>query len=752
MGQDLSGAHIVGGDVTYNFLGYDADTTVANYRLRFTIYRDNLGGGAEFDPGSLAFFGVFRRNNTGGWTYIRQVTNVNPSNPLVIQAEDDPCVEEPIGTVGVEQAFYQFNLALPITGEDYMIAYQRCCRNGTISNLVNPGDTGAAFDIIITHEAQVSGNSSPVFNDFPPIFICAGFPLTVDQSATDPDGDLLQYTFCSPFTAGGTLDANSNGNTPAGCCDCVRPSPTICGPPFDNVVFNPPYSMSQPLGGSPVVSIDPLTGLITGVPQATGQFVVGVCVEEFRNGVSIGKVRRDFQFNVLNCNKEVNAGVQSEEIIETPDSRTFVINACGDSTLQIQNISTDERFIQTYHWEFYEEGQLFNEITGSAGNGDANITFPGLGRYTGLLIANKGIDCADTAAFNINIFPGLDAGYEFDYDTCVAGPVIFDDLSETEGNNNLVGWSWQFGDGEFSDEVNPQHIYTTPGKKEVVLTVEDNNECQDSLVQIVEYFPSPRTIIVEPSNFIGCTPSTIKLENLSTPIDSTYDITWDLGDGTFSNEISPEHTYEEAGVYSLSLDIISPIGCLIARRYESFIRIEESPVANFDCFPEQPTVFNKTVNFTDRTDKAGAWLWDFGGVGSSFVQNPTYTFPDTGIYNVMLTAYHPVTNCPDTISKVIDVIPTVEFHFPNAFTPNDDSSNDKFLGNGFYEGLRDFEISIWNRWGQQVFSSQDPREGWNGQEFNSGKAAPQGVYVFKSSYKDPRGKSFMQEGHVTLLR
>ena len=104
------------------------------------------------------------------------------------------------------------------------------------------------------------------------------------------------------------------------------------------------------------------------------------------------------------------------------------------------------------------------------------------------------------------------------------------------------------------------------------------------------------------------------------------------------------------------------------------------------------------------------------------------------------------------MSKIIDVRPTVEFHFPNAFTPNSDSNNDLFLGNGFHGGLIDFEMSIWNRWGQMVFETQDSRAGWNGQEFNTGKASPQGVYVFKASYKDPRGNDFVQEGHVTLLR
>jgi len=74
------------------------------------------------------------------------------------------------------------------------------------------------------------------------------------------------------------------------------------------------------------------------------------------------------------------------------------------------------------------------------------------------------------------------------------------------------------------------------------------------------------------------------------------------------------------------------------------------------------------------------------------------------------------------------------------------------LGNGYYEGLAGYSMTIWNRWGQMIFESEDPREGWNGREFNTGKQAPQGVYIYKAKYSDPRGKDFLEEGQVTLLR
>ena len=89
---------------------------------------------------------------------------------------------------------------------------------------------------------------------------------------------------------------------------------------------------------------------------------------------------------------------------------------------------------------------------------------------------------------------------------------------------------------------------------------------------------------------------------------------------------------------------------------------------------------------------------------------------------------------------------------PNAFTPNNDGSNDIFKGKGFFQAISNYELNVFNRWGQMIFSSQDPNEGWNGQFENTGAISPLGVYVYKASFIDPRGEQKVVEGHVTLIR
>ncbi|MBT8229747.1 MAG: gliding motility-associated C-terminal domain-containing protein, partial [Bacteroidia bacterium] len=84
--------------------------------------------------------------------------------------------------------------------------------------------------------------------------------------------------------------------------------------------------------------------------------------------------------------------------------------------------------------------------------------------------------------------------------------------------------------------------------------------------------------------------------------------------------------------------------------------------------------------------------------------------------------------------------------------PNNDAKNDEFLGNGYYDGLSNYNMQIWNRWGELIFETNDPRVGWNGQYDNTGSQLPQGVYIYKISYSGPRGEKESQEGHVTLIR
>jgi len=732
--SNVQARHIIGGVMTYEC------TSAGEYKFTLKVYRDcNCTNCAELDP--VAFIAAYEcdvgedchlENQSSYYTRI----NV-PLGPVsFVEAPDYPCLIPP--NVCVQEGIYTFTLELPVSDKSYHISYQRCCRNVTINNIINPENAGATYAVEITPEAQQVCNDSPTFNDFPPTVICAGQELVFDHSATDPDGDQLVYEFCSPVLGGGPLLDGVNYNSCAG----ANPIPA-CPPPYNSVSFlGPTYSAAMPMAGNPVVTIDPNTGIISGVPEILGQFVVSVCVSEYRDGVFLGKVYRDFQFNVASCDPTVIADIEADEII---GAQEFVINSCGENTVTFVNDSYEQQYIDSYRWIFDINGtpQYFDEWNPS-------VTFPGIGTYQGTLLLNEGTECGDTALINVNIFPSINANFTSAYDTCVAGPVNFTDLSTT-GSGFLTAWDWKFGDQGSSSAKNPSHIYTEPGNIPVTLTVRDTNKCVDEATKIIEYFPVPALIVVAPSSYIGCSPADIFFNNLSFPIDSTYDINWDFGDGGSGYDISPSHTYYETGVYTVAVEIISPIGCQTDTVFNDLITVEPSPEAGFSYLPEEPSNINADINFIDESKEAVNWYWEFGTGDYSYATFPSYSFPDTGLYKITQVVTH-MSGCKDTLIKFLDIRPEIRFYLPNAFTPNQDSVNDEYKGKGVLLGLKEFNMSIWSRWGQLVYETNNPKDGWDGTKMNSGKDAPPGVYLVLVRYTGPRGDKFEIKGIATLLR
>ncbi len=727
--------HIVGGDVTYRFVSRQG--TNVTFEITFTMYRDSQGGGAQFD--NQGRFGLFRGNGNI-WSH-EQTYIENPSDITTLNIDTgNPCLEVPTG-IGVQSGVYKFEVTFQQSAtESYMVAYQRCCRNNSIFNILSPEDTGAVFSATISPLAQAEGDNSPTFNDFPPVVICANSLLNFDHSATDVDGDQIVYSFCTPLSAGGTDGVNGGM---ADDCTGITPNPMNCLPPFTEVNFRlPEYRFDDPLGNG--VNIAQNTGLISGVPMILGQFVVGVCATTYRNGVEIGRLSRDFQFNVTNCEIAVQASIGASNIL---NGEEFIVNSCGDFDVDFVNLSTDVTKIFSYDWQFDIKGDLVEFDTK-----DISYTFPDTGRYEGLLLLNNSGDfanCKDTAYITVNIYPAIIADFSFMYDTCIAGPIDFINLSRT-GAGDILSNEWTFEQNATSDLKDPTYLYSTPGVKPIKLTVEDKNECRDSLVKDLTWYPVPPLIIIEPSTFIGCVPARISFNNLSSPIDSSYDVIWDFGDGTIANEVSPTHVYEEVGNYSISVDITSPLDCQTDNSFGDWIRVLESPVAGFSFTPEMPSIFNRTVDFIDESSGAVSWFYNIGGFGF-LERNPTYTFPDTGVVEVIQIVTHP-SGCTDSLAILLDIKPLVTLHMPNAFTPNNDGLNDFFKGKGFFDGFQDYRMNVWNRWGERVFETLDPDLGWNGKKENNGENSPVGVYVYTIQYTGPRGEANELKGHVTLIR
>lgn len=731
---DSYARHIIGGDITYECLGN------GRYKVTMFIYRDCRPQENAAALDAQASIAVYRGN-----TQFSLVGSffASLSSSGRIDPPDYPCVELPPGLC-VERGQYEFEITLPSwpSSQSYYIVYQRCCRNNTISNIVDPGSIGATYFIEITPESQESCNNSPVFKNFPPTVVCVDQSFVFDHSVSDTESDSIVYRFGTPLEGGGLSGSSFNNPGDPSACDGVKPTPP-CRPPYRGVRFrSPTYSTENPMGGDPIISIDSETGIITGTPTIQGQFVITVIAEEYKDGEKIGEVNRDFQFNVAKCDPTVFARVQSAITID--ESNVF-LRSCGEFTIPFRDSSYEERFISTYKWKFNINGEeeVYNQK-------NVDVTFPALGEYSGQLIVNEGTECSDSTDIDISVLPNIEADFEFAYDTCIAGDVVFNNFSYSDADGGITEYSWDFGDGNISPNQNPAHFYQEPGIWDASLIIRDGNNCMDTLTKAISYFPVPPDHAFPDQKDIACLPADVLFDNLPPPVNETYDITWDFGDGTTGIGYRPVHTYTEQGTYDVGVSLVSPIGCETSAFFPDMITTQPSPVADFDFTPLRPTNLDKEVTFINKSEAAIAYGWNIERIGSYSSENLVINFPDSGIYNVSLIAVHE-NGCTDTLLRPVDIEPIVIFTVPNAFSPNGDSENDIFKGIGVFVGMKEFVIRVYDRWGNQVYEGHDPQEGWDGSLANSSYMASPGMYVYMVEYLDARNRPKKHFGEVFLI-
>ncbi len=725
-------AHLIGGEITYRCLGN------GNYTFTMKIYRDCRGSGAQFDSAPGGFLvgtvSIYEGNSL--------LRNIDLSAPTITRLEPElsPCFVVP-RNVCVEEGVYTWTTNLPPSTEDYHISYQRCCRNETINNLLDPDGQGATYTVTVRANAQSECNNSPTFNNIPPIVICGNEQLDVDQSAQNNDPDTyLRYALCEPYNGGGRLDTEPGLFSFNG----IAPNPDA-PPPYASSNFRQPnFSFSYPMPAAPAISIDSVTGRITGFPNANGQYVVAICVKEFKlGGELINEVRREFQFNVTDCERKVFSSIEADSSI----SDTYFLTSCGDRSINIVNNSRDPQFIESYLWKFEEGGVEMTETTK-----DFSHTFQDTGRYIIYMYLNEGIqdeNCKDSAVIDLRIGGKVEADFDFSYDTCVDSGVQFEDLSSSE-YSKIERYEWDFDDGGQAFIANPQHGYSEGGRYDVELWVKDAQGCSDRIIKNVAYFPVPQLIVLAPVVDLSCAPVEFVLDLDNELITSEYEVTWFIDGIEVAKGLNQTVVFEEPGVHDLSVEILSPFGCELMEEWKGQIEVLQPPIADFSFFPTALNQLESTTRFNNLSQFADGYLWTIGDY-SSTEENPIYHFPDTGMFTIQLVATKN-NGCTDTAWAVADVTPLNTFFLPNAFTPNTDGYSDVYRGQGIFLGMKNFHMRIWDRWGEEVFTSEDPNLGWDGTNPSNGEACPQGVYFCRVEYYNARGEFRSIEEKISLLR
>jgi len=333
--------------------------------------------------------------------------------------------------------------------------------------------------------------------------------------------------------------------------------------------------------------------------------------------------------------------------------------------------------------------------------------------------------------------------------TCSPNTVNITSSTVTNGSTGIGALSYWQDAGATIPLSTPQSI-STSGTYYIKATT--GAGCSVIKEVNVTLLQSPNPIIVA-DTLSGCAPLCVNFTDLTTDNISTWN--WALGNEGNSIDSNPNHCFTSVGQQNITLTATGTNGCS-ATSAPITITVYPTPTANFSTSSSTISMIegDSIVSFYNQSSSdVVSWYWDFGtGETLSPTQpNPIYGYPFTngGNYTTTLTVYNTY-GCLDVITQEIIVEPYFTFYIPNVFSPDFDGKNDTFFGVGI--GITEYEISIFDRWGEKIFESNDIEIGWDGRAKGGAEIAQQDVYVWKVKLKDIFNKKHEYLGTVTIIK
>ncbi len=313
-------------------------------------------------------------------------------------------------------------------------------------------------------------------------------------------------------------------------------------------------------------------------------------------------------------------------------------------------------------------------------------------------------------------------------------------------------YTWQPGN------MNGPTVNVTPtatGTTTYTVTITDNcGTPQDTAQVSVLVNPSP-VILFTSADSAGCAPFCTQFTDATT---GGAAWSWSFQGGTPANSTtspSGQICWNVPGSYSVTLTVTDNNSCTSTVTVPNMITVYPNPVAGFTTDPDSASILNPTICFIDESINAFTYLWDFGDpqdqFNTSVLPAPCHTYSDTGMYCVKQVVTS-VNGCVDSLTACLFIIPDFTLYVPNAFTPNEDGTNDFFFPKG--EGIDEsrFEMWIFDRWGNLIWNTQQWGKQWDGKANGGKKLAQEDVYVWKIVVYDFMGKKHSFIGHVSLIR
>jgi gliding motility-associated-like protein len=332
---------------------------------------------------------------------------------------------------------------------------------------------------------------------------------------------------------------------------------------------------------------------------------------------------------------------------------------------------------------------------------------------------------------------------------CSKGSVAL--KSVASGGDGNYSYSWiPIPDLNSSIIPNPQASPAVTTTYTVILKDGCGSPADSSLVAVSVLAPPLLGISVNDS--LGCAPLCVTFTSQSNPV--CMSATWKFGDGDSAKGCGIlQHCFKKPGSYGLMLNVTDSAGCRQSLSRPAYITVYPSPQASFTSSPQPTSILDPLISFTDMSTGASSWDWNFGDLtgAGSVLQNPSFTYPDTGCYPVILK----VTNlygCTNATVQAVCIEPYFTFYAPNTFTPNGDGKNDLFTPVGVGIDINKYEFLVFDRWGNLIFETHIWGEGWDGRASGGTMIAQVDTYVWKVFVSDFKGVRHFYLGHVNLVR
>lgn len=849
----------------YQFISADAANKTRKYRITLYLFRDENCTNCAAMPANV-YIGIFNNDNKTQFPSGGSYFDIARNNQGGVPELDPPSCITNKPVLNYDVASYTFEVDLPDNNNGYTAAYQTCCRVAPLMNVYNqPGGsggsgTGSTYNCVIPGNDQLTAtgsNNSPKFAQNISI-ICQNRNFTLDFSATDADGDSLVYSFAPAYNGGNTTSSTN-----------VNPQPPFYG----SVPYLGGFSDQKPLGTA--VTINPKTGIISGIAPPSGDYVVCVSINEYRNGKLISTHRKDFIINVAGCDF---AGAELEPSYITCDGLNYTFFNLNNSSLN-----------KTYFWDF-GDGFSSTEISPTHAYADS-------GAYQVKLVINRNDQCGDSVYSTIKLYPGFFPDFNFT-GICINKTTSFRDQT-TSRYGTVNSWKWDFGNTSSTTDVStaqhPTYIYNQLGIKNVRLIVGNSKGCIDTLIKPIEILDKP-ALSVKFKDTLICNGDVLQLEaigvgnfswtgnnmtnaNTATPTvqpttTNRYNVTLDY-DGCINTDTvqvrvvnfvtlsapadtlicetdaaqlyvntdalrvvwTPAGTLNDANAFSpvatpgstTTYRVTGYIGGCAPKTDDITVTVAPYPIANAG---RDTLICYGTSAQLNGGMTADVFTWTSGSAlsGSSTLSPVAGPLTDTADY--ILTVRHTgAGECPKPVSDIVRVNVLPKIHafagrdtavvvtqplqfaatggvryqwspatqlsnanianpigvymgnfdsiryrvmvydeancvdsafvkvsifrivpqvvVPTAFTPNSDGKNDTFkpIAVGI---ARIAYFSVYNRWGQQVFTTTTNGHGWDGRV--KGKEQGTGTYAWLVKGIDYMGKPFFAKGTVTLIR